>query len=201
MSREFITIGYTYDELSDNARKKVKQWFLNDPFRNDEFHCIIKDRLKCDFINSDLNVIYSLACCQGDGLNITGKVNLYDFIEFWKASEKEKRRIEFYIDNAFNYYTFAENNHYCYSCKFIDKKWISDTIDEFINELEYQCLKNINNETIEKFFNDLIDYFAELDKEYEKDGYNYLYDADEDEISECCDINEWYFDIYGNVIS
>lgn len=200
MTKEFVTIGYTYDELSAEAREKVKQWYLDDPCRCDFYYNLITDELKADFINSDLDVIYSLSYCRGDGLNITGKVNLYDFIEFWKASEKEKRRIEFYIDNAFNYYTFAKDNHYCYSCKFIDKKWISDTIDEFTSELKYQCFKNIDNKTIEKFFNDLIDFFAELDRDYEEEGYNYLYDADEDELSECCDMNEWYFDIDGNFI-
>lgn len=200
MLKEFITVGYTYDELSAEAQEKVKQWYLDDPCRCDFYYNFITDRLKADFINSDLDVIYSLSYCQGDGLNIIGTVNLYDFIEFWKASEKEKRRIEKYIDNSLQHYTLEQNNHYCYSCKFIDKKYINDVICDFTEELKYQQFKNINTNTIEKFFNDLIDYFAELDREYEEEGYNYLYDVDEDEISECCDANEWYFDIYGNFI-
>lgn len=201
MTKEFITVGYTYDELSEKAREKVKQWYLNDPVRGDLFYELITDKLKYDFINSDLKLQYSLSSCQGDGLNIYGKINLYDFIELWKASEKEKRRIEKYIDNSLQYYIFTENNRYCYSCKFIDKQYINDAIYDFTEELKYQQFKNINIDTIEKFFNDLIDYFEDLDWEYEKDGYKYLYDVDEDELSECCDINEWYFDIDVNFIS
>ena len=201
MTKQFTTIGYAYNELNEKAKEKVKEWYLNDPIRSELFPESIKNDLECDFPNSDLDVIYSLCYCQGDGLNIVGKVNLYDFIDFWEASEKQKRRIEKYIDYAFQYYTFEQSNHYCYSCKFIDKKYIDDAIDEFIEELKNQCFRNINTKDIKNFFNDLVDYFEALDSEYEKSGYNYLYNVDEDEIEESCLINEWYFDAVGNFLS
>ena len=46
MPKEFITIGYTYDELSEEAREKVKQWYLDDPWRNDFFSRIEKNRIR-----------------------------------------------------------------------------------------------------------------------------------------------------------
>ena len=30
-----VTVGYTYNELSESAKKKAKQWYLDDPIRND----------------------------------------------------------------------------------------------------------------------------------------------------------------------
>ena len=200
--KEFITIGYSYSELSDKAKEKVKQWYLHDlNIRDEIFHDDIKQYLYEEFQRSDLEVCYSLSSCQGDGLNIYGKLKLYDFVEKWTATAKEKRTINIYINNSLRDYTFEINNRYCYSCKFIDKKYINDTISEFIDELQYQCFKNINTPLIEQFFNDLIDYFEKLDKTLENDGYNYLCDVNDEELSEFCEINDYYFTEGGEFLS
>jgi hypothetical protein len=81
------------------------------------------------------------------------------------------------------------------------EKYINDSISEFIDELQYQCLKNINVPLIEQFFNDLIDYFEKLDKKLENDGYDYLYNVDDDEIIEFCEINDYYFTKEGTFIA
>lgn len=198
--RQFIKYGYTYEELNGRAREAVKRWYLDDPTRSDIFHETIIDFLKEEFPRSELKCCFSLGYCQGDGLNIYGKINLYDFVEKWNASDKEKRTILFYIDESFNQYTFEVNNHYCYSCKFIDKKYIDSTVEEFIENLEYQCIRSIHTHLIEQFFLDMINYFEELDRDFEKEGYNYLYNVDDEEIQESCAINEWYFDINGKFI-
>ena len=185
-----ITAGYTYDELNESAKEKVKQWFLYDPTRNDIFYENIMTYLSENFKNSDLKVSYSLGFCQGDGLNISGKLELYDFLYIWEASEKERRAIKFYIDNSLPEYVFETNNfNYCYSCKFIDRKYIDDTIAEFIEELQYNKLSNIKKKLIYKFFNDMINYFENLDSKFEQEGYKYLYECDDEELRECCDSN------------
>jgi hypothetical protein len=189
---------YEYTELSEKAKEKAQQWYLDDDLRPELFREYIEENLTQDFNNSNLKVSFSLGYCQGDGLNIEGNIKLYDFINVWDATEKEKRTMEKYIDYSLQTYTFEKNNHYCYSCKFIDKKYIDDTIEEFIEELKYQYFKNIKNDVINRFFNDLIDYFNALDRKYEKEGYKYFYEPDEEEIIECCTANEWYFDINGN---
>lgn len=89
---------------------------------------------------------------------------MIDFLPLWNASEKEKRTIAFYIDESIDKYQFSENNRYCYSCKFLDKKYIDDFIDEFVEELK---IKNIKKNVIEKFFNDLLDYFDNDDEKIE----------------------------------
>lgn len=198
----FTTTGYTYSELTDAAKEKVKQWYLYDlDIHNDIFHDDIKQFLYEEFPKSDLKVCYSLSSCQGDGLNIYGKLKLYDFVDKWNVSTKEKSTIIFYINNSIREYTFETNNRYCYSCKFIDRKYINDSISEFIDELQYQCLKNINIPLIEQFFNDLIDYFEKLDKKLENDGYDYLYNVDDVEITEFCEINDYYFTKEGTFIA
>lgn len=184
---------YNYNELSEEAKEKVKEWYLNDDLRVDLFYENLENQLGENYKRSNLEVIFSLSNCQGDGLNIEGKINLYDFAEKWKADEKSKRTIEHYINNSFYEYTFESNRLYCYSCKFIDRKYLDDTITEFIEELKYNCIRGIKTDIIKKFFNDMIDHFEELDKEWEKAGYKYFYNAEESEIAECCEANNYEF--------
>lgn len=195
-----ITIGYTYNELSAEAKENVKQWYLNDELRNEIFYEDITYTLKENFPRSDLKVTYSLSCRQGDGLNIYGDLNLYDFIEKWEATEKEKRRIEFYLDNANHVFTFENNNRYSYSCKFIDKKYINDYVESMIEDLQYNEISNINGETIKIFYSDMLEHFEKLDRNFEKYGYDYLYNCDDDEIEEHCADNDYYFTEEGNLI-
>jgi hypothetical protein len=97
------------------------------------------------------------------------------------------------------YYTFEQNHHYCYSCKFVDKKYLPGTIEEFIEELQHQCIKNIKIDLIQAFFEDMIEYFEKLDRDFEKDGYIYLYNVEE-EIEDFCNANDYYFTETGAII-
>lgn len=117
-----------------------------------------------------------------------------------EAKEKVKRAIRYYINNSKNEYTFDKNNHYCYSCKFIDKKYIDNDIAEFIDYLNYCSIRDINEELITRFFNDMIDYFQELDEKWEKAGYEYFYEIDDESIIEWAEANGYYFDEDGEII-
>ena len=196
-----VTTGYTYNELSESAKEEVKQWYLSDETRNNIFFEDIMLYLRDNFKLSELKVMYSLGYCQGDGLNIYGNLNLYDFLDIWKASEKEKRTIKFYVDRAFYNYTFEYNNRYCYSCKFIDKKHIEDTVEEFITELQDNQIANMKHSLIFQFFYTIIDYFKNLDAEFEKAGYNYLYNCSDEEVEDFCTANDYYFTEKGELIA
>lgn len=184
---------YHYGELSEEAREKVKRWYLDDELRTDLFYEDLTSFLAENYKRSNLDVCFSLGYCQGDGLNIHGKINLYDFLEKWEADEKTKRTVEKYIDSSFNEYTFEKNNHYCYSCKFIDIKYINDMVTEFISDLKYNGIRGIKTDIIKAFFNDLFNHFERLDEEWEKAGYKYLYEAEEWEIEDFCAANDYEF--------
>ena len=47
---------YTYPELSEEAKEKVNQWYLDDPCRNDEFLEIYTENLQNIFSNSNLKM-------------------------------------------------------------------------------------------------------------------------------------------------
>lgn len=198
--KEFITIGYSYDELNKEAKEKVKQWYLEDEVRSQLFYEDIIYYLKETFPRSELDVSYSLANCQGDGLNIHGTLNLNDFLSVWAVPDGVKRIIEHYLDIVCTEFAFEKDNHYCYSCKFIDKKYINDYVETMSDELIYNGIKRINTDLIRQFYSDMLDYFEKLDNKFEKEGYERLYTVDDEEVAECCEANEWYFTEEGEFI-
>lgn len=190
---------YSYDELDETAKEKVKEWYLScqEPY-------IFTDSCKYDletlFPESTLDVQYSLSSCQGDGFNIYGKLNLNDVFnilengtapniveDFKPFTEKEKRTLRFY--NNYCDIILPENDTRYSYC-------VIDYIDLFIDwehELEYQCIRNINKETIQKLENAIIRIFSNLCEQYEKDGYSFFYEISDKDMIETCEANGYTF--------
>lgn len=194
---------YTYPELSEEAKEKAKQWYLDDDFRNNEFKEFYTEDLHNIFINSDLKMQYSLGYCQGDGLNIYGKLDLMDifkaicnrsycgdtFKDFWNIiSEHEQKTIEAYMEVCGRNIELPYNSRYSYCVS--DK---TDFAEEWIEKLEYQQYKNIQVDTIRKMEKLVANVFTMLSNTYEKYGYKYFYEPDEEEVIEVCEANGWEF--------
>lgn len=152
---------YNYNELSDDAKARAKADYLDDYTWTEDFYEMQRDSLSSLFPHSAFDLQFSLSYMQGDGANIYGNCALIDFLPYWNASEKDKKTMTFYIDQSIDKYEFTKNDRYCYSCKFMDKKYIDEFINEFTKELK---IKNIKIDIIKRFFNDLIDYFEKLDE-------------------------------------
>ena len=193
---------YTYPELSEEAKEKVNQWYLDDPCRNEEFLEIYTEDLKNLFPGSDLKMQYSFSCCQGDGLNIYGQLDLVDifkvireklyfgktFADFWNImTEHEQKTIEAYMEVCGRSIILPYNGQYNYCVS--DR---TDFAEEWIEEL-CQQYKNIQVETIRKMEKLVANIFVMLAKQYEEYGYKYFYEADEEEIIETCEANGWEF--------
>lgn len=197
--REITTITkvYTYNELCTEAQASVKQWLLVDYSRSETFSTIVSEELKENFPNSELNIQYSLSSCQGDGLNIYGKLCLFDMLgKLEKYTGAEKQILENYLEKIgypSNSFTFEINERYCYGCKFIDKKYVEEYVNNIIEELKHQGENDINISLIAKFLTDTINYFENLDRDYEKTGYEYLYEIDEEEVIDICEANQYEF--------
>lgn len=94
-----ITRVYTYDELTEKAKEKAKEWYLDDPCRSDIFTNGIDHFLSENFGSSYLEVQYSLDFSQGSGLNIYGKLyccDMLDKIDWSDFTEKQQRFIQSY---------------------------------------------------------------------------------------------------------
>lgn len=191
---ETITRSYTvydYTELSEAAKEAVKQWYIDDESRCEIFTEDIENMLSDDFKNSTLKVQYSLAYCQGDGLNIYGELNLADMIEkisFDNFTAKEKRFILWAVKNYNQDIKIPYNNHYGYCiARQADFRWSIEY------DMEADKIRDINYKALEKFEVACIEYLENLCSEYERAGYAYFYDPDESEISDACEANDWKF--------
>lgn len=187
---------YKYNELTDGAKENVKRWYL-DGQSAEIFTEDCKYDLEVLFGKNDLEVQYSLACCQGDGFNIYGKVSAEQIFNCLKVidvpsllnfkdmlTEEEKTIILEYAKEC-GEIELPYNNHYCYSlADYID------IVDEWTWYLEEEeCDKKL----LEKFEQMVRDIFESLCNLYEEQGYNYFYEVDEETLKEHCEINEYEF--------
>lgn len=183
---------YEYQELSIESKEKVKQWYL-DGKEASFFHECLTDTLDFLFPNSDLKVTFSLGYRQGDGLNIYGKLNLFEMLEKMGLEEEEKTYLKFYLENGVSDLNFTSNSRYSYSCKFLEKKEIENYIEEQVEFLEYVEVEEIDQNLLLKFYNSTFSYFEKLESEMEKDGYDYFYEISEEDLIELCESNGYEF--------
>lgn len=202
---------YSYDELSDTAKEKVKQWYIDDPLRNDFLYDDITLDLRQIFPASELDVIYQLCYCQGDGLSMTGRIDWTDMLDapakvgkagFWNNyTEKEQRRLKWYLPKMSDYYL---RNRYTRDVNSIMYLHIGDAGEiarDYAEEITtYYGWRDVDARIIKRFLVDAFGLLETLESEYAEHGYKFLYEPDEDEISEMCEVNGWEFDENGKTI-
>ena len=189
---------YKYNELNDDAKEKVKSWYL-DGQDTDIFTEDCKMDLENLFGENDLDVQYSLSYCQGDGFNIYGKVYAESILkclenhnggtqlaEFENVlTEKEKKTILNYAEEC-GAIEIPMNHRYCYS--------LADYID-IADDWEYKLVdyKNLNTEVLRKFEKLVRDIFETLCGIYENWGYEFFYEISEEDLEEMCEANGYEF--------
>lgn len=185
---------YSYSELSEKAKKRVKEWYLSGQ-DSDIFDNTIESDLSYLFPHSSLKFQYSLGYCQGDGFNIYGKIDIRDVIDYAEDSEndyfteKEKRTLLFYVNECGCDIVLPENGsryNYCVCDE-------NDIYDDFIYMLEDRGIRNIKAETIEKLQSAVEEIFCRLCYKYENEGYSYFYEVDDETLEEYCNDNEYEF--------
>ena len=192
---------YKYNELTEEAKKKVKQWYLDgqEPYI---FTSDVKEDLHNLFGDNDLNVQYDLGYCQGDGFNIYGKIGAAQIFKCLEnhnggtqlekfedvLTEKEKKTILHYAAECGDI-ELPTNNRYSYCVvNYVD------IADDWEYQLEnYSNYSNINKEVLEKFEELVKGIFKTLCKDYENQGYKYFYEIDEEDLEELCEANGYEF--------
>lgn len=205
--------GFSFDELSDTAKETVKQWYLDDDMRGEFLHDEFENSyLDYFFHGEDIKVQWSLSSCQGDGVNIYGTLSpaaVFAYIRAYnpaehnnpyaydprKFTDKQVRRLEWY-SRYLSSITLPTNSRYCYSLAYS-----IDFADDLISDLEYDDIRDIDRQLIHDFEDVVKDIIGGLCSEMEHNGYEYLYNVDDEEVSEMCAANEWYFDEAGHHIS
>lgn len=194
---------YKYNELSDKAKKNVKEWYLESFHDADFFTEDCENDLYNLFGKNSLHVQYDLGYCQGDGFNIYGEINAENIFKCLEnhnggtqleqfenvLTDKEKRTILHYAEEC-GEIELSENNRYAYSlADYID------IMDDWTFQLEnYSAYRDINKEVLKKFERLVRDIFSVLCESYEKIGYEWFYgEVSDEEVEECCEANEYEF--------
>lgn len=191
---------YKYDELTDDAKERVRQWLLSCR-EAPEFSDMAKDRLRYEYGLIDPEIEFSLGYCQGDGLNIYGEFTLDEIKTLLEKSgcfdftPKEWRTIEFYYKQVYNNIKIPSNKcGYTYD--------YSDHIDIFydwVDVLYQDCISGVKEEIIVKFENSIKTAFHKINKEYEDFGYEFFYELDDCDARDLCDCNEYEFSEGGSL--
>lgn len=165
MSKTIRTKVFSFNELSEEAKKVAIKNEINDYQRNGEplmfFDEYFKEIAKEEgfFINK---LCYSLSYCQGDGLSFSGSIDidklLNEFKPVLKQSVKEVIKLYLCVNIRHN------NGHYCYAS--------NKDIDIFLNDnlKEYKNIENL----VSNFENFVRVKYLELCKELESEGYNII---------------------------
>ena len=190
-----ITINlYNYNELDEKGKEKVKECYFDilDP---DEFTTMVLDELESMFPRSELKIEYRLSYCQGDGLNIYGKLNINDVLDRYEFTEKEKRTLKTYCYHTSDNVVIPSNKHgytYCYS------DYISFDNDVRL-ELESMGYRDIKYGLLLRVNDDIRRDMRKLCDKYEELGYNYFYEISDTELSEWCNDNGHMFTKDGSI--
>lgn len=198
---------YKYNELSEEAKKKVKQWYL-DGQSPQVFTAMCEDDLYNLFGDNDLEIQYSLGYCQGDGLNIYGKIGveqIFNCLEKHNGgtqlekfenvlTDKEKKTISHYAEQCGDIRLPVNNSYEYCMADYIDIK------DEWSYVLEYNYnYNNINMKVLEKFETLVKGIFTELCNGFENIGYEYFYEISDEDLEENCNVNMYEFYEDGSV--
>ena len=190
---------YRYDELNDKAKERAKNDYLKFLQECNIFYDDIISTLKEDFPNSKLDIQFSLSYCQGDGANVYGTLNLRDILPYMKnLTEKERKTMEFYAEKIHIEITFSYNRWYSYSLKDTDKN-NGDLIQDIIDDAENAGIRDFNVSLVRCVALFACDYFKQRDKEYEREGYEYFFEVDEETLSEWAAANEYEFTEDGEI--
>lgn len=192
---------YKYSELGEAAKEKVKEWYLDDDTRPQMLTESFKESLSVHFPDSNLNVQWSLSSCQGDGVNIYGTVNidnLFTFLTDENSGYKDRltddeicrlREIDSICGIEID---LPVNSHYCYSMA----NYLEFAEDTYENVKDYcDADYDINGAEVllKKFESVVKNVFKQMSSDFERDGYRYLYEIDDEEVQESCEANEWMF--------
>ena len=186
---------YTFDELSDEAKEKVKELFLSWRANDDTFmessHTILKDL----FPNSDLKVQYSLSSSQGDGFNTYGKLKVDDLLNVDTslyplnqasgiAVPENKEAIKAACEKAdVTELELPRNDHYDYSLA--DRIEVVPDYDVELTKEETGLLSDLEN-----FAQSVM---GKINSQFESDGYDWFYEMSDEEASEQAAANDYEF--------
>lgn len=188
---------YDFEELNEKQKYIARSDFIesNLEIRTDNLYENWVDILGYMFPNSDLDVQFSLNSCQGDGVNVYGKMDVNDVFNFIKndhalddLTEKEFKRFKFYLCNCTDCVYLKYNIRYTYNT--VNKKTL---YDEMIKQLDLLRYRNIDTLLIKGISQRFYNAWSKMLDDWENTGYDYLWNCTDEDIIEDAKINNYGF--------
>ena len=193
---------YRYNELSEEAREKANEEYLEINRYGDYFEELVKYDLKyakdCGWIEN-IKVIYDLGHSQGDYVNIIGSIYFEDL-----NNELKKRFCKGLSNEELNFFKqFEKYSEICFREFYVGSNCVEINIQLSATPEEMYDLGLDNDfkfEDQEKYYKispkiekNIEEWNDEICEEYQELGYIYFYEADEDEIKEYYEDTEQLF--------
>lgn len=202
--KEYTRIAYEFRELSDTAKEKVKEWYLDDPLRNDLLSQLLDETLENIIPNSELKIQYSLNYCQGDGVNLFGEFSandlkpphagIYPDIK-WPTLRTDEWETLLHYQSLCNAITVEENRD-----SYVSLSQCISFAEDWIETLNSYDVLFIDSKLIENFEKQVIIWHDSLCKFLESLGYKFAYEVTDDEVDDFCTLNNWFFDENGTFL-
>jgi hypothetical protein len=208
------TLAYKFEELSDKAKDKVREWFSPDI----DLSYVIDDYKGTGHAlgyNVD-DVQWRVSYSQGDGASWTGTIHLPSFAERIPASDPNfaayQILIELMREGWVNETAAIVRSSYFYNHSgtmgvesitsegFFDEQ---STIHEGIMQGARVCdlFDVVDEDFLETVQVDILDAAKDFaDKIYRALVEAYEWETGDEHIAECAEINEWLFDENGKII-
>lgn len=214
MPTEITTLAYKFDELSDKAKERVREWFNPDIDLSYVVDAFKEKGAELGYRVDDVQ--YRISHSQGDGASWTGQVQLMPLIERIPPADPNFGAymvlLELMRNNCVDDFCAITRSSYFYNhsgTMGIDSVSSGTYNSEQTLEVGIMSGAKINDLFEAVVTEDFLDEFHErVLKEaqaFADDLYKALVEAYEWEISdehiaECAEINEWLFDENGKII-
>ena len=178
---------YSYSELDERAREKVKNDYMENLDSSIFTEQVIEDLREKGLEN--LRPLYSLSYCQGDGLCLYGSIDFKEitnelkniFYQDFKLSDyKVLKDLKKYSQISFNH---SGRYYHKYSVN------IDIYIDGNLSPKSYENHRKV----ADKLLANIKEWYLNLCDEYEKQGYDFFYGIEGDELQEYCDAMGYEF--------
>lgn len=189
---------YSFSELSEDAKEKVRANYLEWNRCPEVFQEMMEYDLGVLFPNSDLKVSFSVLYCQDDHMNIYGEFSLMDTINFLSVdfTEKEIRFLKWAVSEYPQ--TIKLNGNSYYFRRYGIARY-SDLASYLEYDLEYDNIRDIRYNTLEKMEKVMTEIFEKICREYFEYAEKYFYEVDDSDIEEWAEDNDYYFTENGEI--
>lgn len=194
VTREFTV--YSFSELSEEAKERARQDYLEWNRCPEDFQDIMDYDLTELFPASDLKLAFEVSFSQSDFMGIYGNLSLIDAINIVSIefkndfTEKEIRFLKWAVSEYPRNVELSGNSR---KFRRYGIAWDSDLISDLEYDLEYDNIRDIRYKTLEKFETKLTGFLEELCKAYFSEAEKYFYEADDSEVEEWAEDNDYYF--------